>query len=688
MRIPFNGPAYKTESVNQSAQRCVNLYLEATEQGGKTQSTLYRTPGKVLRKSLGNADPVRQMLAFGDYLYIVCGFVAYRLTTGYVSTSLGSIGTRSGYVSMACNGSQVMIVDGVSGWIIDIATATLTQITDPDFPNGVTWVRYFDGYFIVGGNDTKQFFYSALNDGTSWDALDFQSAEADPGNIIAGEVDHRELMIFGDNGVETFIDSGNADAPFQRAGNAYVETGCAAVASVAKLDNSVFFLGRDRRGDGIVYRMNGYTPARISDFGIENAIRQYSVISDAIGFGYHQNGHAFYVLTFPSANATWCYDASTNAWHERAYMDQMTGDYNRDLANCYAFFGRDHLVGDRRSGRIYALDLDVFTDGGDVIKWLRATYAQDSENNLVFYQSFELDIEAGVGTTTNYVTGGADGPAVPVDAYQATYTDTTLAPDATLAGSAPIRMATASSYGTIAPTGSGTASASVVMPAYAGGDTVTSWLFAIVNSGANVSDIDAVFNANPPAGVLNMAFCNGIMSGPAFVCGSYDGSLTLGTTRFCTTGDTVLLDYDYATRQLSATVSGPTSVATMPAIPTGEYFKLVVGVTSTSGTTVFTTGPLNFNMSETTGGRDGWQTSAVYGSVVIDPKVMLRWSDNGGHTWSNTKYLKIGKIGQYGRRAKREQLGAGRNRVWEISGTDPVKIAIMGGILRATAANK
>lgn len=688
MRIPFNGPAYKTESVNQSAQRCVNLYLEQTEQGGKTQSTLYRTPGKVLRKNLGNPDPVRQMLGFGDFAYIVCGFNVYRLTTGFVSTVLGSIGTRTGYVSMACNGSQVMLVDGVSGWIIDIAGATLTQITDADFPNGVTWVRYFDGYFIVGGNNTKQFYYSSLNDGLTWDALDFQSAEADPSNITAGEVDHRELMIFGDNGVETFIDSGNADAPFQRAGNAYTETGCAAVASVAKLDNSVFFLGRDRRGDGIVYRMNGYTPQRISDFGIETAIRQYSVISDAVAFTYQQAGHSFYVLSFPTGNATWAYDASTGTWHERAYMDQFTGEYERDIANCYCFFGRDHLVGDRRTGRVYALDLGYYTDGGDVVKWLRSTYVQDSENNRVFYQSFELDIEAGVGTTTNYVTGGADGPAVPVDAYQATYTDTTLTPDATLTSGPAIKLAAVASYGTIAPTGSGTVSASVVMPGYAGGDTVTSWLFAIVNSGATYDDIEQVINSNPPTGTIVMAFCNGLMSGPSFTCGSYDGGFTLDTTRFCSAGDTILLDYDYATRQLQATVSGPTSLATMPAIPSGQFFKLVVGVTSISGTAVFTAGPLNFNMDETSGGRTGWQTSAVYGSTVIDPKVMLRWSDNGGHTWSNTKYLKIGKIGEYGRRAKREQLGAGRNRVWEISGADPVKIAVMGGILRLTAGDK
>lgn len=474
MRIPFVGPAYKLESVNQSAQRCVNLYVQQTENGGKTSSMLVRTPGKVLRCDIGN-DPVRQMLAFGDHYYVVSGYGVYAVNASHAATAIGYIGTRVGFVSMSCNGSQIIILDGVDGWIVDISAQTLTRITAADFPRNATWARYYDGYFIVGGYGSKQFRVSAINDGLTWDALDYYSAEADPGANIAGEVDHRELILFGENVTEVWIDTGSNEAQFQRAGNTLIEIGCAAVGSVAKLDNSVLFLGRDRRGQGIVYRMNGYTPQRISDYGVELAIEGYSAISDAVAFTYQQRGHAFYVLSFPSGDATWVYDASTGLWHERAYMDQKTGLLGSDLAASFCFFNGQLLVGDRRYGRIYELDKDAYTDGGDIIKWLRSTAAQDSEGNRVFYQSFELDIEAGMG----------------------------------------------------------------------------------LNDGQG-----------------------------------------------------------------------------------------------------------------------------------IDPKVMLRWSDDGGHSWSNTKYMAIGKIGRYGQRAKREQLGAGRNRVWEISGTDPVKVSIMGAMLRLTAADR
>ena len=67
-----------------------------------------------------------------------------------------------------------------------------------------------------------------------------------------------------------------------------------------------------------------------------------------------------------------------------------------------------------------------------------------------------------------------------------------------------------------------------------------------------------------------------------------------------------------------------------------------------------------------------------------DPQLMLRWSDDGGHTWSNEHWVSAGKIGQYYRRAFWRRLGMTmklRDRVYEVSMTDPVKTYIMGAEL-------
>jgi hypothetical protein len=73
-----------------------------------------------------------------------------------------------------------------------------------------------------------------------------------------------------------------------------------------------------------------------------------------------------------------------------------------------------------------------------------------------------------------------------------------------------------------------------------------------------------------------------------------------------------------------------------------------------------------------------------------DPQVMLRWSDDGGHTWSNEHWASMGKIGQYYKRVIWRRLGMTvklRDRVYEVSGTDPVKIAIMGAELILSPTN-
>jgi hypothetical protein len=69
---------------------------------------------------------------------------------------------------------------------------------------------------------------------------------------------------------------------------------------------------------------------------------------------------------------------------------------------------------------------------------------------------------------------------------------------------------------------------------------------------------------------------------------------------------------------------------------------------------------------------------------------MLRWSDDGGHTWSNEHWRSMGKIGEFGYRTIWRRLGMTtkiRDRVYEVSGTDPVKIAIMGAELQASGTN-
>lgn len=397
IRIPFVGPAYETRSPNQSAQRLVNWYVESTEQGGKTQFTLYPTPGLRLGVSVGTG-PIRGAIEVNkDHVYVISGGEVYRISPGFGATKAGDLVTITGAVGLAYNGRQILIVDGVRGYIVDTQDNTVKQVTDVDFPTGVTWAQYLDQYFVVGGDGSGRFYISDIGDGSKWVGTEYANAEGDPDPLIAGVVNFRELILFGTNSFEIWINTGNITFPIERTGNAFGETGCAAVNSLRKFAGDIIWLGKDRNGDGVVWRMNGYTPTRVSNHALEWEISQYSRIDDAIAFTYQMGGSAWYVLQFPSADRTWVYNINGNYWHEWLSFDSLTGQYHRHRSNSHFMLGRDHVVGDWGNGNLYVLDPEIYTDNGQMIRRLRSTYAEDSDLMRVFYASLQLDLQAGVG---------------------------------------------------------------------------------------------------------------------------------------------------------------------------------------------------------------------------------------------------------------------------------------------------
>jgi hypothetical protein len=301
---------------------------------------------------------------------------------------------------MVDNGTQLFIATNPISYIYDAATEQLAQITDIDFPGAIT-VGYLDGYFIFQEPNSQKFWTSELLDGTQIDPLSFASAEGMPDNLVSLFVDHREVWLFGTQSVEVWYNAGLEGFPLARIQGAVNEFGCAATFSVAKMDNSLFWLGADARGHGVVFRANGYAGQRISTHAVEYAIQSYDIISDAIAFTYQQDGHSFYVLTFPSAQATWVYDAATNAWHERAGF--ANGQFIRHRANCQMFYSEEVVVGDFQNGNIYAYDLDQFSDGDFAQKWLRSWRAlPTNQNNLkrTAQHSLQIDMQTGVGLNT------------------------------------------------------------------------------------------------------------------------------------------------------------------------------------------------------------------------------------------------------------------------------------------------
>jgi hypothetical protein len=512
MKTPILGSAYVARSVNAADNRMVNLFPEVVPEGGKEPAFLQRAPGLTLLATLG-AGPIRGLWQFGGYGYVVSGDTLYKIDSGWNATAIGQgLIAGSGPVSMSDNGTQLFIAANPQGYIYNAQVNVFQRIIDPDFPGAVT-VGYLDGYFVFNEPNSQKIWVTQLLDGTSVDPLDFASAEGNPDDVVAVFVDHREVWVYGTNSAEVWYNAGTLDFPLARVQGAYNELGCAAPYSVAKMDNQIYWLGKDARGQGMVFRAAGYIGQRVSTHAIEWQMQEYSDLSDAVGYTYQQDGHSFYVLNFPSANTTWVFDVATGAWHERASF--QNSQFNRHRGNSQMFFNDETVVGDYQTGKIYKFDLEVYADDGAIQKWLRSWRALPTgANNLArtIQHAMQLDCETGVG----------------------------------LSGLSPLD-------------------------------------------------------------VFNLTTEN---------------------------GENITTESD--------------------------DFLIVEGVS----------------------------TPTVQGA---DPQVMLRFSDDGGHTWSNEHWKSMGRIGHYGKRTIWRRLGATmkiRDRVYEVSGTDPVRIYIMGAelILSGTRA--
>ena len=511
MKTPILGQSYVARSINAANNRMMNLFPEQTPEAGKEIGFLNRAPGLRLLATIGSG-PIRAVWSHqtnGTDAYVVSGSELFKVFPDYSYVKLGNV-SGTGPVSIADNGIQLFFACNGPSYIYNEVTNTFSQITDPDFPGAKT-VAYLDGYFVFNEPNSQRIWVTSLLDGTTVDPLDFASAEGSPDGVVGIVADHRELWVFGTDTVEVWYNAGLLDFPLTRIQGAFNEIGCISAFSVARLDNALFWLGQDARGFGIVYRANGYTGVRVSTHAVEYAIQQYGDISDAIAYTYQQEGHAFYVLTFPSAKATWVYDVATGSWHERGAW--INDAFTRHRSNCQMTFNSETVVGDFENGNIYALDLNVFSDNGQPQRWLRSWRALPTGgNNLkrTAQHSLQLDIETGVGLN------GID-PEDPLEYELSTET-----------------------------------------------------------------------------------------------------------------GDYIVTE-------------------------NGDFIAITV--------------------------------ATVQGA---NPRVMLRWSDDGGHTWSNEHWRSIGRIGDYGTRVIWRRLGMTlklRDRVYEVSGTDPVKIDIMGAELILDATN-
>lgn len=395
MKIGLVGGSNEQRSLPFDGQRTINLYAVFDEQG-KEVAALYGTPGLLTFANIGTGNIRDAFFATNGRAFAISGSALYELDAAGNGTIRGTLDQNQGITYMVENGQQLGICDGKSLYMLRYSDNDFQKVTDPDLPD-VGTLDYIDGYFVVTELSSGRFRISGLYNGLSWGALDFATAESSP-DFLGRAINALGLLwLLGDFTGEAWANTGDAAFPFERISGGKLSVGIAAPKTALELDESLFWVGQNKEGRGIVYRANGFTPTRISTSFVERRLQAVPNIRLLRSYAYQQEGHTFYVITGEGLATSLVYDLTTKIWHERSYFNEH-GEHERHLADCcMVAFGKT-LVGDRRSGKIYDMSLDYYSDDGEVIAADRIYTHISDEGEYIRARTLEIGVEPGVGT--------------------------------------------------------------------------------------------------------------------------------------------------------------------------------------------------------------------------------------------------------------------------------------------------
>lgn len=423
----------------QNDQICINFYAEVDQQNPKETLALLGCPGLVqLVAAAGGGAPgfTSTMTAWpqpstvtnlpvrgfwelpGDATALtVIGSVCYLVTIATQATAtdfptlaltqVGTLSTSSGSVCIRDNnaGGYAVIVDGPNGYLYNLGTRSFAQITDPAFL-GADRVAFIDGWWIFNQPGTQTFYTNFPQYGTGFSGSYFALKDAAPDNLITLIENKQQLWLIGNKTTEIWYDAGGQYFPFQRLVGTMLQSGCKAKHSISRFNFSgqdgLIWFGRSERGENVILRTRGFNTEVVSTAAFGDEVGAYPITSDAIGYTYQEDGHEFYVLTFPTADVTWVFDSQSNLLHKRLSYDPYAQAFHRHRSNCYMNFAGMRIVGDYQCGAIYQLTRKAQTDAGwPLLAKRRSPHIWDKgQRGRVFMASLQIDFRMGLGNAS------------------------------------------------------------------------------------------------------------------------------------------------------------------------------------------------------------------------------------------------------------------------------------------------
>ena len=288
---------------------------------------------------------------------------------------------------------------------VTLTVAVFGQLTDPGLLPADR-LAFIEGWIIANDTGTRTFFTTGPTPySNTFPATFFALKDSSTDNLITLYENSRELWLIGERTSEVWYQSGGQQFAFMRIPGVGPQIGCAAKHSITRMGSSLVWLGKNEQGENIVVASSEYSWERISNHAVEHAISQYPLVSDAIGYAYEDEGHMFYVLTFPTADQTWVFDATSSknlgkmSWHQRLSFDPVLGVYHRHQGNWFMNLQNLRLIGDYQTGQIHQMSRQFYSDNGTPLRaQRRSKHVWDkATRQRVFQTSLQIEFTPGVG---------------------------------------------------------------------------------------------------------------------------------------------------------------------------------------------------------------------------------------------------------------------------------------------------
>lgn len=402
----LNGSAPSTSAIATS-ERTVNFYLEKIgTEGTQSKIALYPTPGQLAWITAATSGGIltdvggRGGIWTGARAFVAIGGSLYEVFADATITKRGAITQDSNPAQFAYNGptgGQLSICSGGNAYTYTLGTNVLTQTLTGEAGQ----VGMIDEYFLALNQTTGKLRLSNLNDGLTYDPTQFALRSAQPDPWVAMAVNPPDIWLLGNNTGDVWYDAGTSPFPLAARTGLNITYGIIAPFSLCVTGGQLMWLSSNKDGAGIVVAAQGYTPKQISSIELDTAIAVYqrmASITDAEGLVFQMGGHTFYVLRFPSANATWLYDLTTGKWTELGDWNSVRGDYDVWSTRFHLYAFGKHLVGETNTGTISLLDTAYGTrSDGSVIRRMRRGPVLVNEMKRIAISRFEIVLETGLG---------------------------------------------------------------------------------------------------------------------------------------------------------------------------------------------------------------------------------------------------------------------------------------------------